>query len=122
MQNRIDQFVEDKKRQEQLDALRRAIPEPTVQNFRNLYFTYAGQRHTLTQWSKILGVHYSTLVYRYRKGKRGDALFSSATYARIENTPAIAPDYAKPIPAIKHTTPVFVYDQLDAVIRQNEDD
>ena len=120
MKNRIDQFIEDKKRQEQLDALRNAKPEPTVQNFRNLYFTYAGQRHTLTQWAKILGVHYSTLVYRYRKGKRGDALFSTATYARIDSTPAPPPDYAKPIPAIKQTTPVFVYDQLDAILKQNE--
>lgn len=90
---KLDQAIAMKKRQERIDALRQAIPEPTVQNFRNLYFTHAGKRMTLTQWAKYLNLDYGTLKSRYKKGKRGEALFSINPYVRMPNTPALPPEY-----------------------------
>lgn len=92
--NRLNEFIAMKKRNEQLEALREAKPEPDVQTFRNLYFEYAGQRKTLRNWAKYLGLSYGTLKARYRAGKRGDALFCSAPYMRLPNTPAPVPEYS----------------------------
>jgi len=90
---KLDQAIAMKKRQEQIDALRDMTPEPDVQSFRNLYFTHAGKRMTLTQWAKYLNLDYGTLKTRYKKGKRGEALFSMNPYVRMPNTPQLNPEY-----------------------------
>lgn len=122
---KLDYAIAMKKRQEQLDALRLATPEPEVQNFRNLYFTHAGQRLTLTQWSKRIGISYSTLVYRYKQGKRGEALFSINPYVKMPNTPSLPPEYVKKektkrirtkIKTDKYGNPIVEYDTMKAQV------
>jgi hypothetical protein len=120
---KLDQAIAEKKRQERIDALRLSIPEPEVQNFRNLYFTHAGHRLTLTQWAKRIGITYSTLVYRYKQGKRGEALFSMNPYVKMPNTPSLPPEYVKnektkrirtKIKTDKYGTPIVEYDTMKA--------
>jgi len=120
--SKLDQARAMKKRQEQIDAMRLATPEPPVQSFRNLYFTHAGRRMTLTKWARYLGLDYGTLKARYKSGKRGDALFSMNPYVRMPNTPALPPDYVKKpesgkrVKAITNLddngTPIINYDPL----------
>lgn len=93
--SKLDQAIAMKKRQERIDAMRLVTPEPPVQSFRNLYFTHAGKRMTLTQWARYLKLDYGTLKARYKSGKRGDALFSMNPYVRMPSTPALPPEYVK---------------------------
>ena len=46
-----------------------------VKNIQTLV-SYKGETHNLSEWAKITGIKYSTLVLRYDKGVRGDKLFS----------------------------------------------
>lgn len=41
-----------------------------------IHITYNGETHNLTQWSNILGIKRTTLLMRYKKGYRGEELFS----------------------------------------------
>lgn len=40
------------------------------------FVTYKDETHNLSEWSKITGINYSTLVLRYDKGVRGEKLFN----------------------------------------------
>ena len=121
---KLDQAIAEKKRQERLEAMRNSIPEPDVQSFRNLYFTHAGKRMTLTQWAKYLNLDYGTLKTRYKRGKRGEALFSINPYVRMDNTPSLPPDYVQKksqdkrirtkIKTDKYGNPIIDYDIMQA--------
>jgi hypothetical protein len=50
----------------------------TVQNYGQVAWqpiTYKDETHTLNEWAKILGIKYSVLRMRYKRGLRGDDLF-----------------------------------------------
>ena len=36
---------------------------------------YKGEKHSLFEWAKILGMSYHTLTKRYNRGERGEELF-----------------------------------------------
>ena len=40
-----------------------------------VFITYNGETHTITEWSKIIGINRSTLNNRYYRGDRGEVLF-----------------------------------------------
>lgn len=42
----------------------------------NIYITYDGETHTLSEWSEITGIKYFTLIGRYKKGMKGEKLFA----------------------------------------------
>lgn len=42
---------------------------------RNVNITYKGETHTATEWSRITGIPYKTILYRYRKGKILEEVF-----------------------------------------------
>jgi hypothetical protein len=121
---KLDQAIAEKKRQERIDAMRLSTPEPEVQSFRNLYFTHAGKRMTLTQWAKYLNLDYGTLKTRYKRGKRGEALFSINPYVRMDSTPSLPPDYVQKksqdkrirtkIKTDKYGNPIVEYDTMKA--------
>lgn len=37
--------------------------------------TYNGERHTISEWARILGINKNTLYKRYEYGDRGERLF-----------------------------------------------
>ena len=50
----------------------------TIENYGQIAWikiTYQGKTHTLTEWSKILGIDYHALRMRYKRGHRGLSLF-----------------------------------------------
>lgn len=52
-------------------------------NRRNTIFvTWNGEKHSLSEWSDILGINKSTLANRYWRGDRGDRLFEKVRYNR----------------------------------------
>lgn len=114
--SKLEQAIAMKKRQERIDAMRNITPEPSVQTFRNLYFTHAGKRMTLTQWARYLNLDYGTLKARYKAGKRGDALFSMNPYVRMPNTPALPPEYVKKPESGKRTKSIKTLDDGTPVI------
>ena len=42
---------------------------------RNVLITYKGETNTVAQWSKITGIPYATLLYRFHQGKPLDKVF-----------------------------------------------
>lgn len=50
----------------------------TVQNYGQVAWqpiTYKDETHTLREWANILGIKYSVLRMRYKRGLRGEDLF-----------------------------------------------
>jgi len=41
----------------------------------NVFITYMGETHCMTEWGEIMGISKSTLWLRYKQGDRGDRLF-----------------------------------------------
>lgn len=54
----------------------------------NCYITYNGETHTMSEWSDITGLSYSTLEKRHRRGEPIEILFRSPD----RGTPVIATD------------------------------
>ena len=85
---------------------------------------------TLTQWAKYLGLDYGTLKSRYKRGKRGEALFSMNPYVRMDNTPSLPPDYAPKkqtqrirtkIKTDKYGNPIVEYDTMKAQLPEKDE-
>lgn len=44
-----------------------------------------GEVHSISEWADILGIKYSTLANRYRRGDRGERLFEKLRYTRCKD-------------------------------------
>lgn len=57
----------------------------TIENYGNIAWKrikYNGVTHTLSEWSKVLGINYHVLRMRYKRGHRGESLFSKPQQLR----------------------------------------
>lgn len=50
----------------------------------NVFVEYQGMSKTLAQWAEHLGMKYGCIGSRWKKGVRGDALFTPAKFSRSE--------------------------------------
>lgn len=51
------------------------ITEQTNNRSTNTNYTFNGETHTLSEWSKIYDLNYDTVLTRFANGKRGNELF-----------------------------------------------
>ena len=51
------------------------ITEQTNNRSTNTNYTFNGETHTLSEWSKMYGLNYDTVLTRFSNGKRGNELF-----------------------------------------------
>lgn len=63
---------------QRISKYNRTLEEALTEDVKNTQtiISYNGETHNLSEWAKIIGIKYQTLVSRYDRGVRGDKLFS----------------------------------------------
>lgn len=53
-----------------------------------IYITYNGKTRTGKEWERITGVKATTILWRYKHGRRGKYLFEPVVHSRRDGAPA----------------------------------
>ena len=62
------------------------ITEQTNNRSTNTNYTFNGETHTLSEWSKMYGLNYDTVLTRFSNGKRGNELFKPTGSIRNDSS------------------------------------
>ena len=94
----------------------------------NVHLTWAGERHTLAEWTELSGINPETLKKRHQRGWSVERIFADAP-ARKHRTPAKAPEATEAIarasPSIQIATvaaqPALDVDGWPAALKSSRD-